>query len=367
MEEAKNQHYIPQSYLRNFTIRKKGKNFYVFVRFKGERFYETNVRNICSENYFYSIPGVENIDKNSVEKYYADKIDSLYPEILKIVCDDNLTIISQDQREKIIRAVLNLYFRTPKFLKYYQNHIYKLEEIIDAYHLGKSENYIIDFFGYSIDLRTVNYSEFKLQIKDKGKQLFLSQHLKFFEEFVSYKKNDGIGISKIEDDSEYITSDNPVIIRNSRGKMRNIFSKGNVIYLPINNKYLITITPKSEDELKGTFSRISASFDDVVGINHDIEKNSEKWIIGSKDGMHNHLDKVELIEKDRRAGESYFNRNIKKAILMKELEKVLNRNGGTLTREVIVKIIAVSKEEVMKDDVNMKRYLVQLREKGFIK
>ena len=181
MSEPKNQHYIPQSYLRGFAHKRK-ENYYVYVRFKGEKFHETNVRNICSENYFYTIPDAPVDTKNLIEKYYSNNIDNLYPEIQNIVCTDNKITITNDERIKIINGVLNLYFRTPKFLKYYQGHIKRLEKMFDDYHLGKTERYKIDFFGRTIDFQLLDYNNFKSKITDKSKQLFLTQHIKSFND-----------------------------------------------------------------------------------------------------------------------------------------------------------------------------------------
>lgn len=366
MGEPKNHHYIPQSYLRNFSTERKGQN-YINVRYKGKKFHETNIRNICSENYFYSIPGIEDSSKNSIEKFYSKDIDSFYPEITDIVTNDEIKSIDDTQREKIVSLVLNLYFRTPTFLRYYEKHIEDIEKMIDDYHLGKSERYKIDFFGKTIDFRKIDYKTFKENIKDKGKQLFLSDHIKLFNEFVGYKKNDGIGITKIEDSSKYITSDNPVIIRNALGDASNIFSKDNVIHLPINEKYLITLIPKNESSLKGTFHRISGSIDDVTGINFDIEKNSSKWIIGSKDGIDNHLEHVNSVDNDPKTGEEFKKRTLAKAKVMQGLIEILEKNNGNLTQELLDALQKVSEDEYMKDDVNLIRFLKSLKQAGMIK
>lgn len=178
--------------------------------------------------------------------------------------------------------------------------------------------------------------------------------------------NDGIGIQKIQDDSEFITGDNPVVIRNSQGSLYNIFALDNIILLPINKKYLITIIPKAESTLQGTFNRISASQDYVITVNYDIEKNSEKWIIGSKDGIYNHLGKVNLIDTDAQEGSKYVDRITKQASIMSELDAVLTKNNGILNTAVINKILEASKQEVMKDDVNMIRYVNELKKNGLI-
>src|SRR5882672_9821812 len=116
MSDAKIQHYTPQSYLRNFAA-ERNRQWYVHVRHGDDKFYETNIKNICSEQHFYSIPGVPDHQKNFVEKYYADNIDNLFPEITSVITDDSVTTIDLSIREKIIDAVLSLYFRTPKFLE----------------------------------------------------------------------------------------------------------------------------------------------------------------------------------------------------------------------------------------------------------
>lgn len=357
--EPKNQHYIPQSYLRNFSTNRKG-NDYVNVRLKGEKFHETNIRNICSENYFYSIPEENDSTKNLIERYYSENIDTLYPEITELAKNEKITQITDEQREKILYAVLNLYFRTPKFLAYYENHLNELEKIFDDHYLGTTERHTIEFFGKKIDFRQINYDDFKKNIKEKGKQLFLSQHIKLFKKFVDYKKNDGISVSKIEDDSEFITSDNPVIIRNAYGINENIFSPDNIIHFPITDKHMITITPKIEKTLIGSFLRISDTKDIVTGINHDIEKNSKTWIIGSKDGINNHLDNVDAIENDLQTGNEFAERNIEKAKISFELCQVFDKNNGMITQDVIDKLKEASQNEFMKDDPNLIRFLKYL-------
>jgi len=366
MAELKNHHYIPKSYLRNFSFQ-KNKDYYAFVRYMNEKTYETNIRNICSENYFYSIPGLSANNKNIIEKYYANSIDNLYPEITEIITNDSITQLTVDQRKKILSCSLNLYFRTPKFLKYCSEHIKKLENIFDEYHLGKNERYKVNFFDSKIDLRQIDYSKFKSKIGDKSKQLFLIQHIKIFNDFVDYKHDDGIAVYKIEDESEFITSDNPIIIRNANGTLDNIFAYDNVIYLPINNKYLITITPKSEASLQNTFLRISADFDFVMTINYDIDKNSDKWIIGSENSISSHLDLMEQTKETTEDNMRIFERAEKKHVIMQKLSKLLDKSDGKLTNEVIEELKKASKTEIMKDDVNMIRYMNELKANGYIK
>ena len=70
----KNHHYIPQSYLKHFAFREKMKKgsieYYVYVRF-AEKEFQTNIRNICSENYFYKIPSIDDKKKTILDNFHA--------------------------------------------------------------------------------------------------------------------------------------------------------------------------------------------------------------------------------------------------------------------------------------------------------
>lgn len=142
MSDAKNQHYIPQSYLRNFAhdVRRKGKDeeYYVYVRFRGEKFHSVNIRNICSETYFYTLPEVDEEYKNFVEKSYAEKIDVLYPRIYEVITNDDIKGIDETQRADIIVACITLYCRTPKFFTIIEEQCNLLVESLRKFHLVRS-------------------------------------------------------------------------------------------------------------------------------------------------------------------------------------------------------------------------------------
>lgn len=54
MKITKKQHYVPQSYLKRFTL--DGKSLYVFDKSSRKSFGPTSVTNVAHENYFYDIP-----------------------------------------------------------------------------------------------------------------------------------------------------------------------------------------------------------------------------------------------------------------------------------------------------------------------
>lgn len=68
-----NQHYLPQFLLKNFRSRGKDKKCYTYVFRKSHPPFETNVRNIGSENLYYSLGDDHSTDNHmkKIENYYA--------------------------------------------------------------------------------------------------------------------------------------------------------------------------------------------------------------------------------------------------------------------------------------------------------
>lgn len=364
MSEPKNHHYIPQSYLRNFAEEKKGEH-YVYVRNAGEKFHPTNVKNICSETYFYSIPDADDDKRNIVEKYYAENIDNNFSEITKIVTDDKITEIDRKTRVKIITSALSLYFRTPKFLNFYKDHLLKVSELARKYTLESTEVHTIEFLGKKFDLRNVDYVGLENNLIKQNKIFFLQEHFEIFNLFTDFKLEDGISVKKIIDDSEFITSDNPVIIRNSGNAPFNLFDPENIIHLPINHKYLLSILPKSEKEFRGKLMRIEGRLRSVLVINSDVEKNSERWIIGSKNSIDNHIYDQFKYNQPTPENEKWVSDSEKQAEMLGDLIKILERTNGNITDEFIVALKILNKNELFKDDPNLSRNIEDLRLKGY--
>jgi len=371
MTEAKKHHYIPRSYLKNFAhvVKKKkdGDKYYVYVRFRGEKFHSVNIENICAETYFYSIPGVSEKNKNLVEKYYAENIDNLYGRIYDLVTNDEQIKVSQELREKILIATLSLYIRTPIFLDSIRVVYRKLLESLRTYQLGISERFSVSFFGRKTDLRLLNYTSILEAFESKNKAFILSEHFKILNDFIDFKKNDGIGINKLVDNSEYITSDNPVVIRNLKtGDFNDLFDPDNIIHLPINNKYLLTILPNSDSETKNTFNRITSKFTQALVINNDIERNSNNWIIGNPTSVNDHIN--DQIKYNEETIENYQRLNDlrKKAQIMSSFDELLREKSYIIDEEIATRLYEISKDPVMKDDPNIIRNIKELRKKGFL-
>ncbi len=87
---------------------------------------------------------------------------------------------------------------------------------------------------------------------------------------------------KIESKNEFVTSDNPVFAININKVQTIPFDTNNAYYLPISNKYLLSIFP-NEDLLKNNrIIRMVMSDDQVKKMNKIQLLNCDKSIIGSR-------------------------------------------------------------------------------------
>ena len=273
LEKVKNQHYIPRSYLKNFGyivseyVRPSGKTdrkWGVFNKENGGEIKHNNIKKICKELYLYDLPFVDESNVQFIEHAYDKEVDRFFPEITVFVTDDSNTELSIEMREKIIKCCLSLYYRTPKFVSVDETFIDLIsvlpkEEQDDAYKIKKTQ--------------------------------LLEKHLADFERLVKFKLNDGIAINKAVGKWEFITGDNPVIIREGSNKLEDVLHPRNIIHIPITSQYCITITPNSETSLQNKFTRIDYSDIWVMGINTDIERLHEQYLIGSKKGLEDYESK----------------------------------------------------------------------------
>ncbi len=142
--------------------------------------------------------------------FYSREIENYYPKYYELLINPKISKLeSLDDRSRILMCLLSLHCRTPKQFNYFfksvpesfQNRIDLIKEDYKTSHIG---NTLIDF---------IQTHEYKT-----------------------------ITIVKIVDNSEFITSDNPLLILNPKGelinhKFKEQFNKENVILIPLDPKH----------------------------------------------------------------------------------------------------------------------------------
>lgn len=364
MSKPKRQHFIPKNYLNNFA-EQQDRAYVIYAQQKDSKTINSfSTKDICVNKNLYTIPEpTEN--QFAIENFYADKIDAVFPEVYRILKDKSISTIDSENREKIIRTSLSLYFRTPKFINF-QNQFFE-EVITKAFNNSSKSTLIVIFCDEEL---TINRDEVKQIIKERKENnriQFLSQHLEFYERLVKSKMTDNLAVYHINDDSEFITSDNPVIIRpyadisdpnfdDSKYDSKNVnpFDSLNMIHLPVDSKTILTILPSIAGNSSILFQRMEIGIVDVLVYNSNIETNAEMWILGSNTGLLNHsVNQIKYNDESDPSNLKMVEDYKNKTLALIELQKLMSTKG-VKSKEVKDMISELQTKPYITEDVNFK-------------
>lgn len=225
-----------------------------------------------------------------------------------------------------------------------------------------SEDITVNYFGEKLHFKRDEVKEIIKATKEQNRVLFLSQHLEAFKRFIEAKILNTIYVYEVIDQSELITSDNPVIIRplvdptspsyNEKEYFErpiNPFDPLNFIHLPIDNKHLLTIMPDEKDGVINQIQRQKISFPDVLLYNNDMERFSESWLIGTKKGLSAHIDDQDKYVDENEESVNLFEFMKSRALLMLDFTNTLEKNGIT-SKEFKNKVHELFNNEVVRSD-----------------
>ncbi|MEI6349313.1 MAG: DUF4238 domain-containing protein [Bacteroidota bacterium] len=284
--ETIKQHFVPRTYLKNFGY-KKNDDFYVNVLPKNqliEDIFESNTKNICAENHLYTLNGdIES--RQLLENIYSNVFENEYPDLFNILTNDNINEISKRKRKAIISAIITMFYRTKKWLNEINNFNDETLNKIFLFCKQFKLDYYIDTYGDKVSIIGKNIQELKQNKRKDTRIPFVLIQLETALKLIELKQNDNINVYKIIDNCEFITSDNPVFAININNKKTIPFDLDNAYYLPISNKYLLSIFPREGLPLNNKIIRISMSNEQVKKMNKLQLINSDKFIIGSKKGL----------------------------------------------------------------------------------
>jgi hypothetical protein len=364
-QKIKHQHFIPRSYLRYFAQNKKEKKFVDAYNIQTGQKINASTKSVCVKANLYTLPAEKDGDPYLLEKFYAREIDSVYPEVYKLLIDKSVKSISNRQKHKIIYTLMSLYFRTPKFL----NLLNKVtDDIIDRSlkMTDRARDIIkIDMDGRKIEFARSEADKIKEQLASENRMVYLKTQFEMWHEFVSYKYKCGISVFEIDDDTDLITSDNPVSIHSSAGNRFNLFDPTNIIQVPIDRKHYLVVFPNTEHASENELFRGKRDKIFALSSNLSTEKNTEMWIIGFPGTLDKHLfdqkkygeineDNMAMVEKIKET-----------ASLMNELLKTAE-TYGFFSYQVADKVRAYRKMEALKGNHDLQHYVEELAKQGFL-
>ena len=214
---AKNQHYVPRLVLKRFSMPvKKGKDPQVFVYEKSSgRIFPSNVKNIASERDFYNgeIEGI-----NFTFELSLSEIESRVGGILNTVLKNkSVNQLSDSERIDLSKFFCLQMIRTRQHRAMLTDATQKLEDLLKANGHDCS----------LLDEESIKLSTFKQ----------LMTHAQHYERF--YEK-DWVLLEAPEGKS-FITSDHPVVLRNSSGGQLGLKCEGIEAYFPLSSKFCLAM------------------------------------------------------------------------------------------------------------------------------
>ena len=328
MGGPKRQHFIPRSYLRNFA-KVEGDKHFVEVMFKdsGKIRYPMNTKEICVSKNLYTLPHTDSDDKYALEKYYAEHVDSVYPEVYRLLTDTSITRITEEQRTKILSTCLSLYFRTPRFLDADNEELDRIIERMKTFGAPPTAELFFTFKGRNFRFKRDQIDEVYAQAKELNKVDFIVNHLEQWRAFTDNKEKAGFMVIKVGEEVPIITSDNPVDIYGPSWVPFNVFNPLNVIHVPLDRRHYLWISPENNE---GDPLQIVRSPRDklyALTLNSTTVQNAMDWLIGEEGTLSVHRDELTRHNEPTPENEALFADAKLVALKMHELMQFIEANG----------------------------------------
>ena len=306
-KETKRQHYVPRAYLKNFSI-KKGKGFFTKVvpvkELNENKIIESNITNICLQSDLYTLTGTTEKERLFLENFYSDNFESHFTHVYNILIDPTKKEVTTGERELIISTVVTMLYRTTKWLNTHNEFTNRVIERIYQLCQETEKDYYIEG-GKKISIAGKTLEQLKQENITNNREAQVLIQLDVALKLIELRKNrDGIFvITLIDDNLEFITSDNPVIYSNPNEKTQIApFDPSNILKLPLDNKHILYLMPYPDPEtqnliMRSSYKHPSATTEKMCS-NYEQFQNAERFIIGSEYGIKDFLNSKNTCERN---------------------------------------------------------------------
>jgi len=315
---VKRQHYVPRTYLKHFSKLIDDKyiiNALPRLENKEKKIFESNIENVCLKKHIYTLPGNTPEEKMLLEKFYSDEFESKYDDIYSILVDPNKKTITKDERDLIISTVVTMFYRTTWWLNQHKDLIKRLFENMFQVCKQTGKDYFI-FEKKKISIAGKTVEQLVKEYTEKNRPMHVLTQLEVAMKLRKKRiERDTIHVSKLdEQETEFITSDNPVIAANPYQKRPIPFDEENILKLPLDNKHILYLFPyfgKDTHKLinRKNISGKTAKMEKLV-TNYELVSMAQRFIFGSKSALKSYLTTKEksertLTDKENRVIKSY--------------------------------------------------------------
>ena len=282
-------HFLPKTYLKNFGIL-RDRDFYVHALQKDQYINlitEKRISDCCAVNH-KETPVKSEKSNQKLEDIYTDIFENHYDRLFSILTNDDITELSDEMKKSAVSAVISIFGRNTSW----KDLIHHLNtQVKKDFRLNKQFriDHYFDSMGMRVDIRNKTLEELQINDKNISRIPLVVTQLKSAMHLIEARQFDFINIYKIADDSEFITSDNPVIAININKVKSSTFDIDNAYYMPISSKYLLAVFPKEKNPSHNKIIRILINKEWVESFNNMQIFNRNQYIIGSKEAIINAL------------------------------------------------------------------------------
>lgn len=231
MSNPKKQHYVPQTYLRQFTGDNGTLSIYDMVK---KEFRKQKPSAVGYSTHFYTVE-IEGEKDYFIEKYLAEHVDVLYPDLLLKI--SNKQIFNAADRKKLGIFLAAQYLRTPAQRKNYNRMIQQETKQINRLVHSARENLgqLTDAMKNQKIAKVIKEGTYEVNVPKERSLYFL---LSFIEEMATMLTKQNIIILEACKKSEFITSDNPYTM------VKDKWARGLPGFGIINTTKVIPFSPK---------------------------------------------------------------------------------------------------------------------------
>lgn len=303
--ETKRQHYVPRTYLKHFAREQDGKYFINALpisNFQADKILEISITDVCLQKYIYTLPGETAEERMLLEKFYADNYESQYDKIYQLLIDPEKKTITDEERELIISTVVTMFYRTTKWISQHNELMNRVFE--QAFYLCQQtgKDYFT-FEGTKISIAEKTLEQLQKENKIESRPAQVITQLQIALKLIKLRSvRDGIYVSKlVDDDCEFVTSDNPVSYNNLNCEHIAPFDPRNILTLPLDTKHKLFLMPYAEDDEKHHLARHNVSgtmcYSEKLTSNYEQSTNAERFMLGKESALLSYLQTKEETEK----------------------------------------------------------------------
>lgn len=248
MSNPRKQHYVPQVYLKNFSVPQN--KIWEICAFDKKNCcdYLTNIRNVAMEKDFYTVNGLE--DSYYWERFYASGIEPIMGKTFRqliqrcnsIFTKNNDDVLDDDMLKHLAEIMVIQMLRTPKSRTFHfeisQNVVPSVIEQIQAQFNGElplAHQKVLDNFKLTDEL----FRQFEMPIINDPERIQKFTNILLTKSWTIYKLSDYMINS-------FVTSDHPVCMYNIDTKSTDLHDTGidkvhTIINYPISAQLLICL------------------------------------------------------------------------------------------------------------------------------